>query len=117
VKLLDVVFPDGLFKGIPLGQGRGVDGSNPVASECTGAGHPMKAIPRVKVGANQVAQQVHFHPSGVEKITLKIIIDRTHSSPLPSVWRDSFRLLSIICHAVSGFPDILLSGDRVFFCE
>ena len=62
--MLDMVLPDGLFKGIPLGLGRGMDGSNPVASKRTGAGHPMKAIAGVKVRANQVAQQVHFHPSG-----------------------------------------------------
>ena len=67
VKLLDMVFPDGLFEGIPLGQGRGMDSSNPVTAESTGAGHPMKAIPGVKVGANQVAQQGSFPSLGCPK--------------------------------------------------
>jgi hypothetical protein len=70
VELLDMVFPDRLFEGIPLGLGRRVGDSNPVTPEGTGAGHPMKAIAGVKVRANQVAQQVHVHPSG-KKYMLK----------------------------------------------
>jgi hypothetical protein len=44
-----------------------------------------------------------------------MIIDRIHSSLLPEAPGDSFRVLSIICHALSGFPDIFLAGDHAFF--
>jgi hypothetical protein len=46
-----------------------------------------------------------------------MIIDRIHSSLLPKALRDRFLVLSIICHALSGFPDISLSGDHAFFRE
>jgi hypothetical protein len=66
VELLDMVVPDSLLKGIPLGlDGRRMDGSRPVAAKCADSGHPMKAIARVKVRTNQVAQQVHVYSSSV----------------------------------------------------
>jgi hypothetical protein len=47
VELFDMVSPDGLFKWIPLGQGRAMDGSNPLGSKSTGSGHSVKAEPGV----------------------------------------------------------------------
>ena len=116
MKLLNVVSPDSLLEWIPLGLGRGVDGSKAVGSKRTGSSHPMKAIPGVEIRANQVAQQVHVHPSD-EKVVQNMSIDRIHSSMLLMPLRDSFRLLSIICQILSDFADARIRGNGSFYSQ
>jgi len=46
-----------------------------------------------------------------------MIIDRIHSSLVPKRWQDDFRVSSIICHILSGFPDTLLADVDAIFSE
>jgi hypothetical protein len=62
MKLFDMVFPKGLFQGIPLRLHAPIQVLRTAAFESTGAGHPMKTITGVKVQADQVAQQGHGTP-------------------------------------------------------
>jgi hypothetical protein len=77
VKLLDVVFPDRLFKGIPLGLGsRCVHASDPVASER----HRCRSFDESRTGRKDKGESGFsagsFHPSGRKNYFLNIIIDR-----------------------------------------
>jgi hypothetical protein len=62
MELFDMILPDRLFEGIPIGANRQGNGSGTIFSKGTRTGHAVECVAGMKVWADKIAQQIHLHP-------------------------------------------------------